>query len=361
MTVNPKISVIVPVYNVGEHLTECLGSIINQTLKEIEIICIDDGSTDNSMDILQSFAGKDDRVKVILQKQFGAAAARNKGLAAAKGEYISFVDSDDWIDGNFLETLYVAAKEKNADVARALYKSHYASVIKDSEINKKIINKFKEGKDLDTNEHSIVIWNAIYRLQFLRDKKIDFFDANLRQSHDVPFTARVTFSAGKMIPVIGTYYHYKCDIPNQLSVFSIRRAKNVMRANKITVNFLNSVEVQDKRVYLEAFKRVIWRYDQTLRKVRSLKGLNKNLLKAFVKDFIRTFNKCKYRQDLINGFYEEYFKFLINNDVDGYISDYRKQQIRSFLKNIFSIERKQDSKTIRILGVKFAVNNKQNK
>ena len=100
-----KISVIIPVYNSEKFLKKCLDSIINQTLNDIEIICIDDGSTDKSLRILNNFADKDNRITIINQKNSGPSAARNKGIENAKGEYIGFVDSDDWIDLDFYEKL----------------------------------------------------------------------------------------------------------------------------------------------------------------------------------------------------------------------------------------------------------------
>ena len=101
----PKISVIVPVYKVEKFLPKCLESLINQTLKDIEIICINDGSPDNSLKILEEYAKKDSRIKIINQKNAGPSVARNNGMSAASGEYIGFVDSDDWIDLDFYEKL----------------------------------------------------------------------------------------------------------------------------------------------------------------------------------------------------------------------------------------------------------------
>ena len=101
----PKISVIVPVYNVEKYLARCLDSIINQTLADIEIICINDGSTDNSLEILNDYAKKDSRIKIIDQTNAGLSCARNAGMQIAQGEYIGFVDSDDWIDLDFYEKL----------------------------------------------------------------------------------------------------------------------------------------------------------------------------------------------------------------------------------------------------------------
>lgn len=93
-----KVSVIIPVYNVEKYLEECLDSIINQTLKEIEIICIDDGSTDSSLNVLENYKKKDKRIIVLQQQNLGAGAARNKGLDLARGKYLSFLDADDFLN-----------------------------------------------------------------------------------------------------------------------------------------------------------------------------------------------------------------------------------------------------------------------
>jgi len=113
---NIKVSVIIPVYNVEKYLEQCLLSVINQTLDDIEIICVDDGSTDNSSNILKDYSKKDSRVKVIRQKNAGLGAARNTGLKYVKGEYISFIDSDDWFDEKALEHLYFEAVSKDTDI-----------------------------------------------------------------------------------------------------------------------------------------------------------------------------------------------------------------------------------------------------
>ena len=111
-----KVSIIIPVYNTAEFLPQCLDSVINQTLKEIEIICVDDGSTDNSLEILKEYAKKDERIIVITQKNQKQGAARNKGLSIAKGEYIQFVDSDDYILPNTCEELYKKCTNLNLDM-----------------------------------------------------------------------------------------------------------------------------------------------------------------------------------------------------------------------------------------------------
>ena len=112
----PKISVIIPVYNAHDYLRDCINSILNQTLKEIEVICVDDDSTDDSLAILEEYARSDARLKVIHQENGGAGAARNNGLQYAEGEYLSILDCDDFFEQNMLERSYQEAKEKEADI-----------------------------------------------------------------------------------------------------------------------------------------------------------------------------------------------------------------------------------------------------
>lgn len=107
-----KVSVIIPVYNSEAYLKECLDSVVHQTLQDIEIICVDDGSTDASMDILQKYAQKDERFRILEQQHLGGGAARNLGLKEAEGEYLSFLDSDDYFELDMLQKIYLRCKEK---------------------------------------------------------------------------------------------------------------------------------------------------------------------------------------------------------------------------------------------------------
>jgi len=117
----PKVSIVIPVYNVEAYLRQCLDSVLGQTLRDVEIICVDDGSTDGSAEILREYAAKDGRVKVLLHEHTNAGAARNAGMDAATGEYLGFVDSDDWCDLTLFEKAYDKAKRCDADVVSWRY------------------------------------------------------------------------------------------------------------------------------------------------------------------------------------------------------------------------------------------------
>ena len=169
------ISVIVPIYNVEKYMRNCIDSIINQTYKNLEIILVDDGSTDNSGKISDEYKNKDKRIKVLHKKNGGLSDARNKGLELSTGEYVLFIDSDDYIDRRMIEILYNNMKETNADISICKFK-----IIRDNKDFKqedKIENKievynrdsvfanFFNEKSLET----IVAWNKLYKKEIFDD------------------------------------------------------------------------------------------------------------------------------------------------------------------------------------------------
>ena len=125
MKVIPKVSVIIPVYNTERYLRECLDSVLDQTLRDIEIICVDDGSTDGSPEILREYQAKDERITILTQEKSNAGAARNLGLSVAVGEYLSFLDSDDFFELTMLEHMYACAQNRNADIVVCEMKIYY--------------------------------------------------------------------------------------------------------------------------------------------------------------------------------------------------------------------------------------------
>ena len=356
----PKVSVIVPVYNIEKYIGQCVESIMAQTLREIEIICVNDGATDKSADILQYYALKDSRIIIVNKKNGGLSSARNSGLKKARGEYISYIDGDDWVAPDFLEVMYNAAVRNDADIVRAPYKECFEDKQVDGYICSLFFRKHSRGCALGVNEHSIVVWNSLYKRSFL--KKVfengDCFDETILSAEDIPFTVRTSFLAGKIIPVTGTYYYYRKNVQNQLSVFSVKRSKSIVLANRSVVKFLNSADIKNVNDYLEAFKRVIWRYDNTFRRIRKMKDFDKKNCFSYVRCFVEEFHKCRYMDEYLRKYNEKYYKFLIDRDIEGYINFYKRERIRRFLKKVFSVEKKQAKKFYRILGIKIEVRDK---
>ena len=195
MSDNPKVSVIIPVYNTEKYLRECLDSVVNQTLKDIEIICIDDGSTDSSLNILNEYAEHDDRFTIITQENQGAGAARNRGLKIAKGEYLSFLDADDFLTlKNSLEKLFIQSLETNSDICVCLSNKYdntekkfiSCDWVKNTQHikNKKIFNRD------DISEYlyqfcNIPAFTKLYKNTFIKENEVKFQE--IKTCNDVYF------------------------------------------------------------------------------------------------------------------------------------------------------------------------------
>lgn len=207
----PKISVIVPVYNTEKFLKKCIESIINQTLKEIEIILINDGSTDNSLEILQSFKEKDERIIIINKKNEGLTKTRNRGLTIAKGEYIYNIDSDDYLNENTaLEKSYNICKNNDLDI---LIFDFYKKV----DNQKVYMNAFsldintKSFKDFSLGIlcHKIVpmVWNKLIKRQLFINNNIKFPEEVFHQE-DYITMIKLTYYAKKIMFLKEAFYDY---------------------------------------------------------------------------------------------------------------------------------------------------------
>lgn len=210
----PKISVIVPIYNSEKYLEICLKSIQNQSLKDIEIILIDDGSTDNSGKIADDFSINDSRIKVIHQKNKGLSCARNFGIKISKGEYISFIDSDDWIEPTMFDELYNIARENFTDILVSGVVVEYP--IENRSIiyipNESIFTKEKSvfGElflELYNCKLSNYAWNKLYKTSFLKENDIQFLEDGM-PAEDLFFNLTAFLNAESIGVIKKTFYHY---------------------------------------------------------------------------------------------------------------------------------------------------------
>ncbi len=168
----PKVSVIVPVYNVEGHLARCLDSILAQTERDIEVVCVNDGSTDGSPRILADYAARDPRVKVISQENRGLSAARNAGLDAFKGKYVMFVDSDDWIPPYAAEGFLKAALESGAPaVVSARYATDALPARKGAPDFRWTLQKPALERLVGRRKIQSSAWNKMYRADVVRDRR----------------------------------------------------------------------------------------------------------------------------------------------------------------------------------------------
>ena len=259
---NIKVSIIVPVYNCEKFIKRCMNSLANQTLRDIEIIIINDGSSDKSEDIIKTFS--DDRIKYYKQSNSGQSVARNFGIDVACGEYIGFVDGDDWVDDNFFENLYEAAIKNEADIA-------VAGIIRLHRTNKKYYLKFSNSTiTTDTNEkfrlcdvpEKSYVWNKIYKADKLKNSNIRF-EPN-RIFEDVVFTPEILLKSEKLVTVPDTYYYYwrnsgstvtkRDKKANEDSIYMHKKAEEFFIENNIDVSVQKPETKRYKFLGLSIFK-----------------------------------------------------------------------------------------------------------
>lgn len=179
-----KISIIMPVYNTEQYLRKTLESLTNQTYKNIEILCIDDGSHDDSLSILEEYAKADSRMRVFRQENKGPAAARNLGLDNMTGEYLMFCDSDDWYEPDMCEKMLFAITSENVDVACCRTNLHF--IEKDKRVRERYFNNrnFSDKKNLDDYyiiKTNVLLWNKIFKTDIINKYKIRFPEGLLHE------------------------------------------------------------------------------------------------------------------------------------------------------------------------------------
>lgn len=204
------ISIIVPVYNVENYLKRCLDSIINQTYKNLEIICIDDGSKDSSGKILDKYKLKDKRIKVRHKKNGGLASARNAGIQVATGKYIGFVDSDDYIEPNMFEELYNSIIENNSDISICNFYLDYEDENKIIEnVNNDVINakmeKLEYINKLFRNNYNCYMCNKLYKAKLIKKLK---FDQSILILEDVVYNVDLSQYVNTVSYVDKCLYYY---------------------------------------------------------------------------------------------------------------------------------------------------------
>lgn len=214
---SPKVSVVVPVYNVAAFLPACLDSICAQTLKDIEIIVVNDGSTDNSLEIAQEYAAKDERVKVLTKENRGYGHTMNLGFSHARGAYIGIVESDDCARPEMFETLYNLAVKNDADVVRSNYWNMSENGTQFDLVDVLNLCDAPYESAFDTVNHpdilrgSPAIWTAIYKASFLKENGIEFLETPGASFQDTGFALKVLTSARRMVITRKAFLNYRVD------------------------------------------------------------------------------------------------------------------------------------------------------
>ncbi len=302
----PIISVIVPVFNVQDYIKQCLDSILNQTFSDFELICIDDGSEDNSGKILEEYKNIDTRIKIITKKNGGLSSARNTGLKYAKGRFVCFIDSDDWVSPYMLEKLYENITKFNTDIsmcAVSLFDENLHKIKNDPYFNLSVFPKSFNNKVFsyeDTkafiSDIPVMAWNKIYRHSFLKNYKAGFIEGKIFEDGAFFFSL---FFKTKRVSLIRDYlYFYRINRKNSILVTNNDKFLDIIDIVNIMFEALKSSTVFNEVKY--AFHKrkaddIIYRYQI----------IEKSLKRKFAKKFKKS--SC-----LLN---EKYFNLSkINND-----------------------------------------------
>ena len=244
----PLVSVIIPVYNVEKYLRECLDSLINQSLKDIEIICVNDGSTDSSLDILNEYKEKDNRFTVITQKNINAGVARNTGLKVATGEYLSFLDSDDIFEPNMLEEMYNTAVKDGSDTVICNFYL-YCNETKKSSWNFRIADKFVKKspfspldvKDEIFNISSPNAWTKLFKHSLFTDNNLQFVSTMC--SNDITCVDTALALSKKISVIDKPFIHYRLVQTNNLTARRVKYPDSFLVAAQQLENNLKRFKV----------------------------------------------------------------------------------------------------------------------
>ena len=293
----PKISVIIPVYNRELYLEQCLDSVISQTLKDIEIICVDDGSTDNSFEILKKFAQRDERIKLIRQENLGAAVARNKAINIAKGEYLSFIDSDDYVDLNYLEKLYNANNNGKCDVIATVNVK-----LVDNDLNQNYKNIFIKSKQLNFIERANMLiksgmsCNKIYKTSFIKNNDICYLEIN-SAGEDLYFTVFSIILANQINVIHDVSYYYRQNINSLTKIIKNERFYKI-------IDFCQIVDKKLSELKINIIKKLYWKIIFKKRREYEFfmyySSMDKNCKKDFLKLLKETYPKDNIKEPTQN-------------------------------------------------------------
>lgn len=278
-----KISIVVPVYNVDKYLNECLNSLINQTLKDIEIICINDGSKDNSLKILEQYQKKDERIKVINQDNLGVSIARNNGIKLAKGDYIGFVDGDDTVDLNYFEKLYNSITQNNSDIATA-------TAIRKRKHSQKYRVFYNEEKTYTALEDKIkicnipkccYIWNKLYKKDLIANelfKENSYFE-------DILWLPNVIKKSNQITTTIDTNYYYRYNRNSIVKKNSSKKQTDSYFAKKYIIDFFkeNNLKLTEKEKIIT--KKIYYLFNLPLLKIKELDNIETFILFGLIPVF----------------------------------------------------------------------------
>ncbi|RAP52088.1 MAG: hypothetical protein BZ137_09215 [Methanosphaera sp. rholeuAM130] len=337
-----KVSVIIPVYNVEEYLDECISSVLNQSLQDIEIICVNDGSTDNSLNILKSYADKDKRIRIVDKDNAGYGHSMNIGMDLASGEYIGIVESDDYVLPEMFEYLYSYAKEYDLDFVKSNFNRFYGE-------NEDITKQFNKIAFEDNNYNIILkpsenkecfrfimnTWSGIYKTNFLRKYNIRHHETSGASFQDNGFWFKANIYAEKTMYLPEAYYMNRRDNPNS----SVNDEKKVYCANKefkLIYDYLDENNLKDEFLDVYNLKR-FHNYMFTLERIHP--KYRKEYIKAISDEFKQSKEKNEIKSDFYSVLNCNEIRWILENPEDYYYQVWHNRYKVSVILPVYNMER----------------------
>lgn len=311
------ISVVIPTYNAEKYLKEALDSVVAQTLKDIEIICVNDGSKDNSLDIIKEYAQKDNRIKIIDKPNSGYGASVNRGFAEATGEFVAIFEPDDILDVTIYEKLYKAACDNNLDVVKCNFYNYWSkkNKTKRSSLVAKCARKapFEPKDNLKMFTCHASVWAAIYRKSFLEKNNINFLETPGASFQDMSFNFKVIAKSPKIMLLKEPLLYYRQDNPMS-SINNPAKIYCVCDEYDELTRFLNDnnnlKELFNTQKLVNQYRAYLW----------NINRLDISLQNEFLTKFSETFKQFNEQGEIKKDFFKSInkkdFELLINSPAD---------------------------------------------
>lgn len=349
-----KLSILVPIYNVENYLPECLESIIKQTLSDIEIICINDGSTDNSLKIIQKFAENEKRIRIIDKANSGYGDSLNRGIECARGEYIGIVESDDFVEPNMFEDLYNIAKQNDCDIVKSDWFNFWTQTNtkeKNGRINtyNNCIVNAKEHPEILTIQPTL--WSAIYKRSLIENNNIKFLTTPGASYQDTSFSFKVLCLAEKIMFTDKAYLYYRQDNVNS-SINNSCKSLFVCKEYEEIDKFLNEHQSIKKSVITQKLIAQYKAYRWTLKRIA--KEYRQEFVSKMSEEFLRYNDNNELSQEFLNKYGKQNIQTLITNP-EQFLKEFEKKVInkekwKAIRRNIFSVKINKSRITIKLLG-----------
>ena len=373
-----KISIIVPVYNVEKYLARCLDSILCQTFEDIEIICVNDGSKDNSLKILESYSEKDDRIKIVNKENGGLSSARNEGLKYVTGDYVSFVDSDDWIESDTYELALSAMEKNNAD-----FVSWGAKVVLDNDVNENSVSiisaknyhnirliGYQNLNDNILSKATVTVWNKLFKTSIILDNKLTFPNGLLYEDNEFFYKYSIYCKSAYFIDkYLYNYFQRSNSIIGKMNDKQSMKVADYITIYENIYEFYerNNLISKHKVLLSNIFNSFLWntyKFSCNRKLIEKMlkqlaKQIDNNILQSKTVElvkcgkFYKIDNLCAPKHDIGN-------KLVGLTDINDKII-FKLMGIKISLKKqmIFSKKKENCKKIFRILGIKFTFKDKK--